>query len=192
MDHGRDGPITILLVTLIIVVAIRPVGAESDRWACGRRLRQLEDAVRFGRGMVDDDSLQVLVELAHCEFDIVQRTFSCGLPIFVGSGNLLEGVEALLHLIFLLRDLLQGADLRLQLDADLRDLAIPLGVQVVKALLPLGVVLLEFVQDQFEPDSWLPGISGYECSDDVEMEAPDRIGVDWNYRNRFEQNCGIR
>jgi hypothetical protein len=83
MDHGRDGPITILLVTLIIVVAIRPVGAESDRWACGRRLRQLEDAVRFGRGMVDDDSLQVLVELAHCEFDIVQRTFSCGLPIFV-------------------------------------------------------------------------------------------------------------
>jgi hypothetical protein len=40
--------------------------------------------------------------------------------------------------------------------------------------------------------SWLPGVSRYECSEDVEMEAPDRIDVDWNYGNRIAQNCGIR
>jgi hypothetical protein len=93
MEHSHNRPIPIVPVTIIITVAIRPVGVDSGRWARGRRLRQFEDVVGFGRLVDDDDSLHVLVELAHRELHIIQHSFHRWLPILIGCGHLLGALR---------------------------------------------------------------------------------------------------
>jgi hypothetical protein len=83
MGKSCDGPKTIRPVEKVVAVAISPVGVDSSRWARGRRLRQLEDAVGGGRGLVEDDALQMFVQLADLKLDIIQRSLDAWLPLLV-------------------------------------------------------------------------------------------------------------
>lgn len=88
-----------------------------------------EDA-RVGGDLVDDDPLEVLGDFSDLQLDVVYRTLDIGLPRFE-SGN----------------DLLNPLDPRLASIISVAEAGLPLGVEIIDALLPLVVVLVELVED---------------------------------------------
>jgi len=130
MEQSRHRPKPILPVAVVFTVANWPVGVGSGRWARGRRRGHREDA-GSGRHVVDDGSLEVLVQLADLQLEVVHRAFDVRLP------RLERG-----------RHFLDPPDPRLVGVVGVAEAGLPLRVEVGEALLPLGVALVELIKDK--------------------------------------------
>jgi len=125
MKYGRDGPVSILPVSVVMAVPTGPVGWYSGRWNAGSRGRGRDDAVS-SRRVLQCGTIEVLVQLLEFQLDVVHGSVDLGTPILHLANSFLQADDA--HSLR-----------RLQI----RELLLPNLVPVGETLDPGGVVLVE-------------------------------------------------
>ena len=125
MKYGRDGPVSILPVSVVMAVPTGPVDWFSGRWNAGSRRGGRDDAVS-SRRVLQCGTIEVLVQLLEFQLDVVHGSVDLGTPI--------------LHLA---NSFLQADDARPLRRLQIRELLLPNLVPVRETLDPGGVVLVE-------------------------------------------------
>jgi len=97
MKYGRDGPVSILPVSVFMAVPTGPVGWYSGGWNTGSRGRGRDDVVS-SRRVLQCGTIEVLVQLLQFQLDVVHGSVDPGTPILhLANGFLQDDVACLLH-----------------------------------------------------------------------------------------------
>jgi len=125
MKYGRDRPVSIIPVSVVMAVPMGPVDWFSGRWNSGSRRGGRDDAVS-SRRVLQCGTIEVLVQLLQFQLDVVHGSIDFGTPIL----NLADSF-------------LQADDARLLRCLHIGELLLPDHVPVGETLDPGGVVLFE-------------------------------------------------